>query len=191
MSYEPDIDELTVRDRLVELIDGPAAAPPAVPPMPTERPRDWLDDILDIAPAPTEPRPVEEPAAKTKPVPEAPAKQKPRLRRPARTGERHDPRESLLEATARIPRRIRWLTYHASAAGAGWWLGWTGWATDTAAWYAAGHWVSPSAFVLYGFGGLLIALYRRSRAWAWPAAWAAAAPVSSIALGVLLYGTGY
>jgi hypothetical protein len=45
--------------------------------------------------------------------------------------------------------------------------------------------------VLYGLGGLLTALYRRSRAWAWPAAWAAAVPVSSIVLGVLLYGTGY
>ena len=61
------------------------------------------------------------------------------------------------------------------------------WATDTAAWYAAGHWTSLSAWVLYGLGGLLLAVYRRSRTWTWPAAWAATIPVSSIVLGVLLY----
>lgn len=101
------------------------------------------------------------------------------------------PRQSLLEALDRVPRRVRQLAYHASAAGAGWWLGWVDWGTDTAAWYAAGHWTTPSAWVLYGLGLCACTLYRRSRNWAWPAAWAAAIPISSVVAGVLLYGTGY
>lgn len=97
------------------------------------------------------------------------------------------PRQSLLDAWDGIRPRTRWLVRHATAAAAGWPIGLVAWGTDTAAWYAAGHWTSPSAWVLYGLGGLLLALYRRSRTWAWPAAWAAAIPVSSIVLGVLLY----
>ncbi|MGW4042977.1 hypothetical protein [Streptomyces sp. NPDC004721] len=101
------------------------------------------------------------------------------------------PRLALVDAYAAVPYRIRWLALHAAAAGAGWRLGIVDWATDTTAWYAAGHWVSPSAWVLYGLGACAIALYRRTRSWAWPAAWAAAIPVSSVVAGVLLYGTGY
>lgn len=208
MSHNVGADELRVRAHLRQLLDAPTAEPPTTPPRtpshePPVRERDWwgplyqddradLDTFTGNTPAPIIPtRPDNTPD-----IPDtegndqdqdvtgqatAKAPKKPKPTAP------QAPRQSLLDATARIPRRIRWLTYHASAAGAGWWLGWTGWATDTAAWYAAGHWVSPSAWVLYGLGGLVLALYQRSRAWAWLAAWCAAVPVSSIVLGVLLY----
>lgn len=188
MSHNVGADELRVRAHLRELVDGPAAEPSAVPPKPTARPRDWLDDILDSdsTPAPSGPQPLSGLVRKVNDAPEPEPASRPRVRRPVRAREQA-PRESLLEATARIPRRIRWLIYHATAAGAGWWLGWVDWSTNTAAWFAAGHWTSPDAWVLYGLGGVVLALYQRSRAWAWPVAWCAAVPVSSIVLGVLLY----
>lgn len=120
-------------------------------------------------------------------APKTPSRQRPAYRKPAQPA----PRKSLADALDGTPPRLRWLAYHGTAAGAGWSFGWADWATDTAAWYAAGHWVTPSAFVLYGLGGCVLALYRRSRWWAWPFAWAAAIPVSSVVVGVLLYGTGY
>jgi hypothetical protein len=165
LSHEPDTDERRIRAHLRELVDGPAAEPPAMPPGPPPdgyqaRERDWLDDILDNGPASAskpehEPAPPEDwwaplyqddeadldtftgntHASTTPPQPDrtpdtedhdqditdqAPAKA-PKKPRPAAP---EAPRQSLIEATARIPRRIRWLTYHASAAGAGWWLGW-------------------------------------------------------------------
>lgn len=214
---KPGADELRIRSILRQRGVGPDAAPvavrsgsarlpdwwapkpdigpdgiaeAAVPPMPTTRPRDWLDDILDSDPAPaSSEQPTEQPIAKVKPAPapEPPAKAPKPRRRPAHMGEQHAPRQSLAEATARIPRRLRWLAYHSTAAGAGWPLGWVDWSTSTAAWYAAGHWTTPTAWVLYGLGLCACGLYRRSRTWAWPAAWAAAVPVSSIVLGVLLY----
>lgn len=208
MSHNVGADELRVRVRLRQLVDGPAPQPPAMPPGPppdgyraAARPRDWLDDILDSNTTPPAERPArgpvplpgpvfKEPAAPT-PPPAKPSR-KPRRQRPAPGPEQQaDPRQSLLDAWDRTPRRVRWLAHHATAAVPGWWLGWVDWGTDTAAWYAAGHWTTTSAFVLYGLGACALALYRRSRHWAWPAAWAAAIPVSSVALGVLLYGTGY
>lgn len=253
---KPGADELRMRRLLRERGVGPdAVAPPPVPPQPTARPRDWLDDVVDSGPAsiPT-PRPAPRkdwwgplyqddaadldtftgntPAPTVASIPprpgyapeisaveaddqdqdddeadeETPAKLRrwplrkadqgnggrpakaPKKPRPATP---EAPRQSLLEALDRVPRRIRQLAYHASAAGAGWWLGWVDWGTDTAAWYAAGHWTSPAAWVLYGLGACACTLYRRSRTWAWPAAWAAAVPISSAVAGVLLYGTGY
>jgi hypothetical protein len=107
---------------------------------------------------------------------------------PARpAAQRHTPRQSLLDAYANIRPRTRWLIHHATAAAAGWPIGLVDWGTTTAAWYAAGNWFAPSAWVLYGLGLCAISLYRRARTWAWPAAWAAAIPVSSTVLGVLLY----
>lgn len=205
---KPDAAELHLRARLHHLVDGPAAEPPAMPPgpppdsyRPAVRPRDWLDDILDTttAPAPAKERPARGPVELPRPVvkepaqPKAKAPKKPRRQRPTYRAEQQQPvpRMSLLDAWDRVPHRLKWLGYHAAAAGAGWWLGWVDWGTDTAAWYAAGHWLSPSALVLYGLGVVAAALYRRSRAWAWPVAWAAAVPVSSVVAGVLLYGTGY
>lgn len=190
---KPGADELRVRAILRARGIGLDAAPPkpVIPPKPAVRPRDWLDDILDSAPEPAPSGPeeppgpvVQEPAANT---PKKPGHQRPAFRKPTRPA----PRQSLADAWDNVPPRLRWLGYHATAAGAGWCLGWVGWGTDTAAWYAAGHWASPSGFVLYGLGACALALYRRSRTWAWPFAWAAAIPVSSVVVGVLLYGTGY
>lgn len=196
MTSKPGADELRVRHHLHQLLNPPPPnTPPGPPPDDRQPPRDWLDDILDGNATPPPPEPpsggpvplpgpvVKQPAAKRK----NPPRQRPAYRKPAQPA----PRKSLADAYTNTPPRLRWLAYHASAAGAGWWLGWVDWGTDTAAWYAAGHWVSPSGFVLYGLGACVLALYRRSRAWAWPFAWAAAAPVSSVVLGVLLYGTGY
>lgn len=207
---KPGTDELRVRARLRHLVDGPAPERPPMPPgpppdgyRPAARPRDWLDDIadLDFDDQPP-PAPVKAPRAVADPVPpdddeddpQPACQDAPRPNRPRptpRAEQQADPRQSLLDAWDRTPRRVRWLAHHATAAVPGWWLGWIDWGTDTAAWYAAGHWASPSGLVLYGLGGCLLALYRRARAWAWPFAWAAAVPVSSVVVGVLLYGTGY
>ncbi|MFB6680272.1 hypothetical protein ACFCWG_49425, partial [Streptomyces sp. NPDC056390] len=62
-------------------------------------------------------------------------------------------------------------------------------ATDTPRWFAVGHWTSSSAWTIYGLAGIAIAIYRRTRHRLFPIAWLTAVPVSSVALGVLLYGT--
>lgn len=205
MTTIPGADELRVRHILRARGVGPDATPPRpIPPKPTKPPRDWLDDILDSntpAPAPDEPATEPKPPAAPEPAPKAPAaKPKKRKKRPP-----HDPaaprtafdsrppatRQSLLGAWGRVPPRLKWLAYHAAAAGAGWRLGWVHWATNTAAWFPAGHWTARSSWVLYGLGICAVALYQRTRSRTWPVAWAAAVPVSSTVVGVLLYGTGY
>lgn len=206
----PGADERRIRALLVTRGVGPDAAPPK----PTARPRDWLDDIIDnptprpetrkTTPNPTPkptaaPPPAKAPTAKLKPPPtkaKAPRKKKRKRPRPGTPRTAWDsrppaPRQSLADAWQNIPHRLKWLVYHATAAAAGWPLGWVAWGTDTAAWYAAGHWTTPSAWTLYGLGAALLALHRHSRNWAPPIAWAATVPTSSITLGVLLYGTGY
>jgi hypothetical protein len=176
MSTRPGADELRIRGHLIALGVGPDATPPK----PTARPRDWLDDILEDDPTPEpEPEPEDAPAdPEPKQPPPVPA-----ARRPSR------PRQSLADALDGTPTRVRWLVYHATAAAAGWWIGIVEWGTSTAAWFADGHWTSPSAWVLYALGACACGLYRRARSWAWPAAWVAAIPVSSTVAGVLLYGT--
>jgi hypothetical protein len=203
---QPGADELRVRAILKTRGVGPAAAPPppAIPPQPPTRPRDWLDDILDSPASPERPAPQPQPTMPPPPPATVPAAkqdqaQPPKPKKQRAAGARsawdtqapQDPRQSLAEAWDRVPPRLRWLALHATAAAAGWRFGIVDWGTDTAAWYAAGHWTAPSAWVLYVLGGGLLALYRRSRGWAWPVAWAATIPVSSIAVGMLLYGTGY
>ena len=196
MSAQPEADELRIRSILKQRGVGPDARPPAIPPMPKQRPRDWLDDLLEDGPQPTPEeesavpgrswwkpsRPAELPTDEaedgTDPAPDPGSGPRPAA-----------PRLSLLDAAAGLRPRIRWLIYHSTAAAAGWPLGLVNWATHTAAWYAQGHWTSTSAWVLYGLGLCALSLYRRSRAWAWPAAWAAAIPASSVTVGVLLYGT--
>lgn len=181
--------------------------PDALPPMPSERPRDWLDDLLDSN-APT-PAPAKE-AAEPKPEPAKPKKPQPGNARKARKrnrqqAKRHNPdmprsawdneprspRQSLLDAWDNVPPRLKWLLFHAAAAGIGWRLGWVRWSTNTAAWFAAGHAMTFSAFVLYGLGVGALALYRYFQTRMWPVALAAAVPVSSVVLGLLLYGSGY
>ncbi|MFG3085110.1 hypothetical protein [Streptomyces parvulus] len=193
MSAQPGADERRIRS----ILQQRGVGPDAIPPKPTTRPRDWLDDILD-SPAP---KPAVQPVAKT-PPPHAPEPRQPAVpparrapaprqtRTAAPIGFQHSPRQSLLDAWDRTSPRTRWLAHHTTAAAAGWPLGIVDWATDTAAWYAAGHWTASSAWVLYGLGLCTLSLYRRSRTWAWPVAWAAAIPTSSVVVGLLLYGTG-
>lgn len=141
--------------------------------------------VPDTAPTPAVPT-TDTPPTSSKPPTDTPPAH-PAAQAPAR---RHTPPQSLLDAWAGIRPRTRWLIHHATAAAAGWPLGLVDWGTDTAAWYADGHWTTPSAWVLYGLGAAAISLYRRTRTWAWPIAWAAAIPVSSVSAGLLLYGTG-
>ncbi|MFJ5151389.1 hypothetical protein ACIQCF_07335 [Streptomyces sp. NPDC088353] len=55
---KPGADELRVRSILRQRQVGPDAIDqPAVPPKPTVRPRDWLDDILDSDPGPAREKP--------------------------------------------------------------------------------------------------------------------------------------
>jgi hypothetical protein len=204
MSDNVGADELRIRGSLHRLLNGPDATPPPMPSgpppdgyRPAPRPAaDWWDRLYaNDEPTPTRKRPTRGPEPLPGPVtkePETGPRKKPRRQRPTyRTTRAEAPRLSLLDAWDRIPPRVRWLTYHATAAGAGWRIGWVDWSTDTAAWYAADHWTSPSAIALYALGALVIAVYRRSRHWAWPVAWTAAIPVSSVVAGLLLYGTGY
>lgn len=208
---EPGADELRVRQMLVKNGVGPDAdpEPPAVPSRPADRPRDWLDDLLDEPATPAE----EAAEPEGKPQPEAPARpkkpqtsdaQKARKRKRRQATRRnpdtprsawdtdiHDPRQSLLDAWNQIPYRLKWLACHAIATGVGWHFGLVTWATNAAAWFAAGHWTSTSAWVLYVFAGLLAALYRVARKWAWPLRLVASIPIASTIVGVLLYGTGY
>jgi hypothetical protein len=204
MTAQPGADELRIREILRRRQVGPdAVTPPAAAPKSAVRSRDWLDEILDAprppAPAPAQTAPgvvAKRPTSDTK-------KRKPKRRRRRARGRNPDaprtawdtrpphPRQSLIEAWDRIPYRLKWLGSHLAAAAAGWRLGILDWATDTTAWYAAGHWTSPSAWVLYALGVCCAALYRRARRWAWPVAWAATVPVSSVVVGVLLFGTGY
>lgn len=187
----------------------------AIPPKPTTRPRDWLDDILDSPPpaAPAAPEaetePPAPPPADPEPAPAAPAKPKPpkartaaarrrrRKRKKPKPGQPYtpwdarpvSPRQSLLDAWAATPYRLKWLAYHAAAAYLGWSVGLVDWATYVTAWLAADGFVGVQAFFWYGAAACTFLLYRRTRG-AWlPVAWLAAVPATSTVVGVLLYGT--
>lgn len=204
---QPGPDERRVRQLLIKQGVGPDAemTPPA--PAPPVRRGDWLDDLLDDN-AP-EPEPVKEPAETApEPEPDAPkppaAPKEPKARKTRRNRpRRHDPaaprsawdsrppapRQSLIEAWGRIPYRLKWLAYHASAAYLGWTVGLVGWATYVTGWIAHTGLVGPQAIFWYVTGAATLLLYRRTSSWWWPVAWLAAVPASSTVVGVLLYGT--
>ncbi|WP_432164882.1 hypothetical protein [Streptomyces sp. bgisy031] len=98
-------------------------------------------------------------------------------------------RTSLADTLAALTPKQRWLLTHGTAAAAGWPIGLVNWGTGTAHWFAAGNWTSSSAWTIYGLAAIAISIYRRTRHRLLPVAWLAAVPVSSVALGVLLYGT--
>ncbi|MFC7983824.1 hypothetical protein [Streptomyces sp. NPDC057336] len=177
---------------------GPDASPPAVPPKPTARPRDWLDDILDSPapkpPAPTtpsRPAPASQPEAKqptAKPTP------KTKRRKPGKNTAQHapltwetSPRQSLADAVDRIPPRLKWLTYHATAAYLGWTVGLVDWVSYVTAWIADTGLIGIQAGLWYATAGGTFLLHRRTRRWWLPVAWLAAVPASSVVVGVLLY----
>ncbi|MFM9616830.1 hypothetical protein ACKI14_02570 [Streptomyces turgidiscabies] len=231
LSSEPDVDEAAVRDRLIELIDGPDAQPgPVALKVPSKPPlKDWWSDVYDKAdldtftgnaPAPTpvvadDPAPAEAGEEPDEDAPEGPAaepadtaKQKPskprqrpgKKRRKAKRNQPtaartawdtdpHSPRQSLIEAWARTPYRLKWLAYHATAAYLGWSAGLVDYSTHVTAWIAATSPTGGQAFFWYGAATCTFLLYRRTRHHWWPVAWCAAIPVTSTVTGVLLYGT--
>jgi hypothetical protein len=99
------------------------------------------------------------------------------------------PRQSLADAWDRVPYRLKWLAYHASAAYLGWTIGLVGWATYVTAWIARTGLVGPQAIFWYLVGAATLLLHHRTRTWWRPVAWLAAVPASSTVVGVLLYGT--
>lgn len=180
-----------------------SAAP--LPPKPTTRPRDWLDNLLDDNATPatiedqddeeaTEPGPPKTPestaAVKTKPQ----AKPRKRKQRPGPNtphtpwdSRPQDPRQSLMDAYDRVPYRLKWLAYHATAAYLGWSAGLVDYATEVAAWTADGRTADWQAWIFYALAAGTFLLYRRTRGHWWPVAWCAAIPVTSTVVGVLLY----
>jgi hypothetical protein len=101
------------------------------------------------------------------------------------------PRQSLLDAYAAVPLRIRWLVLHASAAAAGYRMGWVDYATRTAAWIAANGFLTASAIFWYGCAAGCEFLRHRAQRNRLPIRWLAAVPIASIVTGTLLYGTDW
>jgi hypothetical protein len=216
VSHEQGADELRMKAILKTRGVGPDAKP-AVPPKPTGRPRDWLDDILDTktAPRPTAPKPKPEPKAAAKPGP-APAglagtvektgpkppagkakkrrkkrkKPGPDTPRSAFDGREQSPRQSLLDAWGAVPYRLKWLAYHAAAGYLGWAVGLVDWVTYVTNWIATTGLIGPQAFFWYGAAALPRSCCTGAPAARWlPVAWLAAVPATSTVAGVLLYGT--
>lgn len=197
---------------------APAAPPkPPVPPKPTVRPRDWLDDLLDdnadSPPADEDDEPEEDegepeadppngpkPTSATKAKPQAKTKKrkqkrskKPGPNTPHTPWDSHpeDPKQSLVEAYARIPGKIRWLIYHGTAAAAGYRIGWVDFSTDTTAWIADHGPTHPQALFWYCFAFGCVLLYRRFSPAYLVFGWACTVPIASVVVGALLYGNGY
>ncbi|MGQ4349707.1 hypothetical protein [Streptomyces sp. SAS_275] len=190
MSIPPGADELRVRSILRKQGVGPAA----IPPKPTVRPRDWLDDILDAPPEPEPAAAEPKPRPAPKPAPPARPKTKKRKQKPGRARTAWDsrppsPRQSLLDAYDRIPYRMKWLAYHGSAAYLGWTVGLVDWTTYVTGWIASTGLIGPQAFLWYGAATCTFLLHHRTRRWWKPVAWLTAVPASSVVVGVLLYGT--
>ncbi|WP_128381250.1 hypothetical protein [Streptomyces cavernae] len=101
------------------------------------------------------------------------------------------PRMSLIDAYTNVPRRIRWLALHGSAAAVGYKLGWVQFSTRTAAWIADNGWLNISSAFWAGCGISCELLRRRMRNRHLTIRWLAAVPISSIITGTLLYGTGW
>lgn len=200
MGTQPGADELRMRSLLV----ARGVGPDAIPPKPTTRPRDWLDDLLDADTAPEpelEEEPSEEPGwAEEQPQPRSKPfrqtkknnskkrkKTKPGAPRAGVDTRPAPTRQSLADAWDNIPTRLKWLAYHASAAYLGWSMGLVSWSTYVTAWIAATGPAGPQAVFWYVAAAGTVLVYRRTRSWWAPAAWLAAVPVTSTVVGVLLY----
>lgn len=195
MAEQPGADELRVRALLRQRHVGPNA----IPPRPTVRPHDWLDDILNSnTPTPPPPKPATPPAPTPPPAPpekakpEARKRKRPKRRNPAAPRTAWDsrpqsPRQSLLDAWDRVPYRLKWLAYHGSAAYLGWSVGLVGYATYVTAWIADTGLVGVQATFWYCAAAATFLLHHRTRSWWRPIAWLAAVPACSVVTGVLLY----
>lgn len=196
---KPGADELRIRG----ILRQNGVGPDAIPPKPEDRARDWLDDILDApapAPAPEEPP---TPAPATGPQPTTARKTKPKTskKRKRKRSKRQNPaaarsawdappaspRQSLADALDRVPYRLKWLAYHASATYLGWSTGLVDYATYVTTWIADTGLIGVQAAFWYGAGAATVLLYRHTRGWWWPTAWLAAVPACSTVVGVLLY----
>lgn len=194
MSRYLGADELRIRTLLRQREVGPDA----VPPKPTARPRDWLDDLLDSntpapAPPPAAPAPQNEPEEAEQKSPKSKAKKR-KKRRPDTPRSAFDsrpvsPRQSLADAWDSVPYRLKWLGYHATAAYLGWSVGLVDYATYVTAWIADTGLIGPQAVFWYCAAGATVLLHHRTRGWWWPVAWLAAVPACSVVVGVLLHGT--
>jgi hypothetical protein len=194
-------DEIRIRNIMRTKGIGPDAASVS-PPKPVARPRDWLDDLLDTdatteqPQAPAKAAPAVETTKPKKPAPKQKKRKPKRRRRPQPHQPRSafdtrppSPRQSLVEAWDQVPYRLKWLTYHASAAALGWTIGLVGWVTYVTAWIARTGLAGPQAILWYAVGALTLLLHHRTRRWWPPVAWLAAVPAASTVVGVLLYGT--
>jgi hypothetical protein len=181
--------------------------PDAVPPKPSVRPRDWLDDRNDTETTPaaeaddqeTDNTALAEPETAAEPPQKSPARRAPKPRKKKqkkpKPGAPHagvdtrpaSPRQSLADAWDNIPTRLKWLAYHASAAYLGWSVGLVDWSTYVTRWIASTGLVGPQAFFWYVVAAGTVLIYRRTRSWWTPVAWLAAVPVTSTVVGVLLY----
>ncbi len=171
---------------------------PRLPDWWRDKPEDLTTDEDDTAPDDEDEQPTStdtdpDESAPEDPTPEPTPARRPRHRpfnrRPAynHPAPPSSPRQSLLDAYDRIPPRIKWLGYHATAAYAGWELGLVDYSMHVTAWIASTGLVGPQAFFWYGVAAATGLLYRRFARAPRPIAWAAAVPVSSIVVGVLLY----
>lgn len=199
---QPGADELRMRGILRQHGVGADAPLPTVPrqlpPGFDARERDWLDDILDdnATPAPVEAQPA--PPAAEPAAPARPKNPKAKTGKTKKKGGRkdskrydpldvRDPRQSLAEAWDRIPPRLKWLAYHATAGYLGWSMGLVDWSTYVTRWIVHNGFVGLQPFFWYGAAALTFLLYRRTRRMWLPVAWLAAVPATSTVLGVLLY----
>lgn len=165
----------------------------------------WRDKPEDLSANDAEPDPDEEDEPPTstdtdpdesepadphqEPAPRQRLRSRSRSQRPAYVphAPARSPRQSLLDAYDRVPPRLKWLGYHATAAYAGWELGLVDYTTYVTAWIADTGLVSVQAFFWYAVAAGAALVYRRFSRAPRPIAWAAAVPVSSIVVGVLLY----
>lgn len=200
MTTTPGADERRMRSILRARGVGPDAKPAAEPEPAAAGPGDWWDRLYVDEPKPQAAK--KQAADPQAGKPKKPKKQgskgkkkrQPRDPTAARAAWDSHPqaqRQSLADAWDRIPRRLKWLGYHAAAAYLGWTIGLVGWITYVTAWIAATGLLGVQAFFWYAVGAAALLLHRRTRRWWWPVAWMAAVPASSTVVGVLLYGTGY
>lgn len=100
------------------------------------------------------------------------------------------PRHALADTWHRTPTRLRWLTYHAAAAFAGWTLGAVDFATHVTAWIATNGMTTGQAWFWYAAAAACTWLYHWSRDRWLIVAWPCAIPLTSAVTGALLYTPG-
>lgn len=100
------------------------------------------------------------------------------------------PRAALADTWHATPTRLRWLTYHGTAAAAGWTLGLVDYATHVTTWAAAAGPGHPQSWLWYSVAAATALLHHRTRGLWLPIAWPAAIPLASTITGIALYAPG-